>query len=85
MNWTLWIRQSHRWLSIIFALTVIVNFAVRAGPGEPPPWLTYSPLPPLVLQLLTGLCLFTLPYVTKWDSGPGSGQQHATDGTARRR
>ena len=30
-----WIRQTHRWLSIIFTLTVIANFAVRAF-GEPP-------------------------------------------------
>ena len=56
-----WIRQSHRWLSILFTLTVIANFAVRAR-GEPPAWITYSPLPPLALMLLTGLYLFALPY-----------------------
>lgn len=50
MSWSLWIRQSHRWLSIVFTLTVIANFVARAlEPGEPPPWLTYSPLPPLFL------------------------------------
>ena len=59
-----WIRQSHRWLSIIFTLTVIANFAVRAQ-GEPPAWVTYSPLPPLFLMLVTGLYLFALPYFTK--------------------
>lgn len=64
MNGSLWIRQSHRWLSIIFTLTVAANFAVRAlGQGDPPPWLTYSPLPPLFVQLITGLYLFALPYV----------------------
>lgn len=58
-----WIRQSHRWLSIVFTLTVIANFAFRAmASGEPPPWLTYSPLPPLFLQLFSGLYLFALPY-----------------------
>ena len=67
MNWSLWIRQSHRWLSIIFTVTVIANFVVRAlGSGEPPPWLNYSPLPPLFLQLFSGLYLFALPYATKW-------------------
>lgn len=62
-----WIRQSHRWLSIVFTLTVIANFVFRAvASGQPPPWLTYSPLPPLFLQLLTGLYLFVLPYTAKW-------------------
>lgn len=61
-----WIRQSHRWLSIIFTLTVIANFAARAlQAGEPAPWLTYSPLPPLFLMLFTGLYLFVLPYTRK--------------------
>ena len=35
----------------------------------PPPWVTYSPLLPLALLLLTGLYLFVLPYATKWGSG----------------
>jgi hypothetical protein len=30
---------------------------------------TYSPLFPLALLLLTGLYLFALPYATKWRSG----------------
>jgi L-asparagine transporter-like permease len=56
-----WIRQTHRWLSIIFTLTVIANFAVRAF-GEPPGWVTYSPLPFLFLLLFSGLYMFVLPY-----------------------
>jgi hypothetical protein len=57
------IRQIHRWLSIVFTVTVIANFAARAlGSGEPSPWVTYSPLPPLFLLLFTGLYLFILPY-----------------------
>jgi hypothetical protein len=69
MNVSHWIRQSHRWVSIFFTLTVIANFVFRAGAsGEPPAWLTYSPLPPLFLQLISGLYLFALPYVTKWRS-----------------
>ena len=56
-------RQIHRWLSIVFTVTVIANFAARAlGSSEPSPWVTYSPLPPLFLLLLTGLYLFILPY-----------------------
>lgn len=66
MNWTNPMRQGHRWLSIVFTATVVLNFAVRAiAPGEPSPWITYAPLPPLFLQLLSGLYLFALPYLRK--------------------
>lgn len=69
MSMSAWIRQSHRWLSIVFTLTVVANFAYRAAAsGEPPPWLTYAPLPPLFLQLFSGLYLFALPYTGKWRS-----------------
>ena len=64
MSWSNWIRQVHRWLSIIFTLTVIANF-VAMSQGEPPPWVTYSPLLPLFLLLFTGLYLFALPYITR--------------------
>ena len=59
-----WIRQLHRWTSMVFTLTVVANFAVRAW-REPPAWVTYSPLLPLALLLLTGLYLFVLPYVAR--------------------
>ena len=63
MNWNRWIRQIHRWMSIAFTVTVIANFVAMAlGGGAPPPWVTYSPLPPLFLLLFTGLYLFVLPY-----------------------
>ena len=68
VNWSKWIRQIHRWLSIVFTITVIANF-VAMSQGEPPPWVTYSPLLPLALLLFTGLYLFVLPYATRWRSG----------------
>ena len=55
-------RQIHRWTSIVFTVTVIANFVAMALGGAPPPWVTYSPLPPLFLLLFTGLYLFVLPY-----------------------
>ena len=63
-----WIRQSHRWLSIVFTLTVIANFIALAqtGGGMPPAWVTYSPLLPLFLLMFSGLYLFALPYTAKW-------------------
>ena len=61
----MWIRQGHRWLSMIFTATVIANF-VAMTQGEPPAWIVYSPLLPLFLLLGTGLCMFVLPYATGW-------------------
>jgi hypothetical protein len=58
------IRQTHRWLSIAFTLTVIANFAAMTQ-GQPPAWVTYSPLFPLALLLFSGLYLFALPYIAR--------------------
>ena len=66
MNWNSAIRQTHRWLSIIFTITVIANFVqLGMGGGNPPNWITYSPLLPLALLAFTGLYLFVLPYLAK--------------------
>ena len=66
MNWNKWVRQTHRWLSIAFTVTVIANIvALSAGKGPPPAWITYSPLPPLGLLLFSGLYLFVLPYAPR--------------------
>jgi hypothetical protein len=62
------IRQTHRWLSIVFTLTVLANF-VAMTQGQPPAWVTYSPLLPLALLLFSGLYLFALPYAAKWRGG----------------
>ncbi|HEY2034497.1 MAG TPA: hypothetical protein VGH02_12500 [Rhizomicrobium sp.] len=61
---SVWIRQFHRWIAILFTLTVIANFAAMAL-GKPPMWLVYSPLPFLFLLLFTGLYMFFLPYFAK--------------------
>ncbi len=61
----MWIRQVHRWLSIVFTATVIANF-VAMGLGKPPLWVVYSPLPPLFLLMFTGLYMFVQPYIVKW-------------------
>jgi heme A synthase len=62
LPWHTWVRQAHRWLSVVFTLTVLANF-VAMTQGQPPAWVTYSPLLPLALLLLTGVYLFVLPYV----------------------
>jgi cellulose synthase/poly-beta-1,6-N-acetylglucosamine synthase-like glycosyltransferase len=75
MNWSMWVRQIHRWLSIAFTATVIANF-VAMSLGEPPAWVVYSPLLPLFLLLFTGLYMFGLRYATKWRGGQ-RGEQEA--------
>jgi hypothetical protein len=56
-----WIRQAHRWVSIVFTPTVAANFIAMAW-GPPPPLITYAPLPPLAVLLFSGIYLFALPY-----------------------
>jgi hypothetical protein len=74
LNWNKCVRQIHRWVSIAFTVTVIANFvALAQGEGMPPPWVTYSPLPPLALLMFTGLYLFVLPYATKLRRGGRTG------------
>ena len=68
MNWNKWIRQVHRWLSIIFTLTVIATFIALAQ-DKPIVWVSYVPLLPLALLVVSGLYLFVLPYITRWRSG----------------
>ena len=65
MTFNQWIRRTHRWLSIVFTLTVVANFAAMTR-GAPPAWITYSPLLPLFVLLFSGLYLFFLPYAARW-------------------
>jgi len=74
VNWNIWIRQGHRFLSIAFTVAVIANFAAM-GLGEPPAWVVYAPLPPLFLLLFTGLYMFALPYAAKWRREPNASGQ----------
>ncbi|MFP5356551.1 MAG: hypothetical protein ACLGIK_15655 [Gemmatimonadota bacterium] len=75
--WSPGVRRLHRWLSIVFTVTVVANIVARAvGAGMPPPWVTYSPLLPLAVLLFTGLYLFVLPYTV----GGGRRRRTGVDG-----
>jgi hydrogenase-4 membrane subunit HyfE len=63
MGWNAWVRQIHRWLSIIFTAVVAAIFIAKGIGKEPVNWVYLTPLLPLALLLLTGLYLFALPYV----------------------
>ncbi len=60
-----WSRQLHRWVSMVFTLTVAANF-VAMTQGTPPAWVTYAPLAPLAVLFGTGLVLFLAPYRARW-------------------
>jgi hypothetical protein len=68
LNWNKWVRQTHRWLSIVFTLAVIFN-TVMVASHRYANWMGFLALAPLALLLLTGLYLFVLPYAVKWRSG----------------
>ena len=66
MNWNAWIRQFHRWLSIVFVAVVIAIFTMLGVRQQPASWVYLLPLLPLALLALTGLYLFALPYTARW-------------------
>lgn len=74
MNWNVWMRQVHRWLSIAFTVTVIITFVALAQ-EKPVVWVSYVPLFPLALLVFSGLYLFVLPYAARWRSGRRPGIQ----------
>ena len=67
MNWNKWVRQTHRWLSIVFTVAVIVNIGAVALKRYTAS-VGLLAVAPLALLLLTGLYLFVLPYATTWRS-----------------
>jgi Flp pilus assembly protein protease CpaA len=62
----MWIRQIHRWLSIVFTLAVIANIVAMVQQVEAA-WIGFLALVPLIPMLITGLYLFALPYLGKRD------------------
>ena len=68
MIWNKWVRQIHRWLSVVFTVSVIVTF-IALSQKNPVIWVSYVPLFPLALLTVSGLYLFVLPYAAKWRGG----------------
>ena len=65
MNWSYWIRQSHRWLAVAFTVAVLLNLGAL-GLEEYPTWVGFLALAPLWLLLFTGIGLFVQPYLVRW-------------------
>lgn len=57
------VRQTHRWVSMLFVVTVVATTVALAAGSAASAWVVYTPLLPLaLLLLLTGLSLFAQPY-----------------------
>lgn len=59
------IRQTHRWISIVFVLIVASILAMQGFGMKPATWIYLSPLAPLAFLALTGLYMFVLPYTRR--------------------
>jgi hypothetical protein len=64
-SWNRWLRQLHRWVAIVFTVSVIVT-TIALMQAEPVVWVSYVPLFPLALLMITGLYLLALPHVRRW-------------------
>jgi len=62
------IRKFHRWMSVLFVLSVVATAIALAQPA-PIAWMAYVPLAPLALLALSGIYLFVLPYLSKRRAG----------------
>ncbi|MGH6805690.1 MAG: hypothetical protein ACREEJ_02395 [Ensifer adhaerens] len=64
MTWNNWIRQIHRWTSLVFAVVVAAIFIALGIGKQPAEWVYFLPLFPLAILLPTGLYMFVLPYLS---------------------
>jgi hypothetical protein len=64
MGWNYWLRQTHRWLSIVFTVMVLINIAAIVMKVQAT-WIGLLAFVPLIPMLITGLYMFALPYVAK--------------------
>ncbi len=72
MTGSRWIREVHRWLSIVFTAAVALNVLASMQKKETL-WIGLLALVPLIVLMLTGLYLFGLPYAARWSGARRGG------------
>jgi hypothetical protein len=72
MTWNKRVRQTHRWLSILFTVAVLIDTVVAVTVAEPPVWVFLLPVPPVLLLMASGLYLFALPYRARRPAASGA-------------
>ena len=87
LSFNSWLRQIHRWLSIVFTLAVIINVVALVLKAQAV-WVGLLALFPLIFLLLTGLYLFALPMAQNGAAVEGLGhhaeKQDGERGNSRR-
>jgi len=63
-----WMRQFHRWVSAVFMVSVVAT-TIAMSQSEPIVWISYVPLLPLFVLMITGTYMFVRPYLAKRRSG----------------
>lgn len=58
------IRQTHRWLSIVFTVAVVINIVAMMMKAQAV-WIGLLALFPLILLMISGLYMFALPWLTR--------------------
>jgi hypothetical protein len=77
VNWTKWFRQVHRWLAVVFTVSIVVT-TVALLQDDPLIWVSYVPLLPLAFLLFTGLYMLAQPYVVRRRARRRAAQMPAT-------
>ncbi len=72
MNWNKWMRQTHRWLSVVFTAVVLAN-GIAVAMKKYTNSMGLSAVGTLALLFLSGAYLFVLPYAARWRSGRRAG------------
>jgi FtsH-binding integral membrane protein len=67
MNRNRWIRQVHRWLSVVLTVAMIIN-VIAIAEKKYTNSLGLMAVAPFALLFLSGVYLFVLPYAAKWRS-----------------
>jgi hypothetical protein len=68
MNWSKWLRQTHRWFSVVFTVAITVNI-VAIAMKRYATWVGLLAVVPLAFLWLTGIYLYALPYVRRSRGG----------------
>jgi FtsH-binding integral membrane protein len=75
MSLNIVLRQTHRWVSFAFLITVgLATYAAISGQDQTS-MLFYLPLPPLFLLMATGFYMFLRPYILRWRGGEAANQE----------
>ena len=65
MNEQLWVRRTHRLVSVTFTAASSAIFIALGVGTQPARWVYYAPLLPLALLVISGTYMFIAPYAKR--------------------